>query len=275
MTVAKCLEGNKLYTDAILQQLDDCLGDASCRTYGRCLLGVVGPDEYWDRDRDREWRERPPVSAPPTTIRLSGTVLVAGAIPSVGASLCVADRPDIACAATNAAGQFALVLPASKELAIMVNAPGSVPQLVPILSGTRDMRNWTFATQRVETLKERFAAIDAPDPDPGTTSVAVYAHTPDGKGGFERLALTLAPATGTGPFYLESNSAPSRSRRFTSTSGATLFANVAPGIVQVNIAPSGVSCVPGGAGWAAPQVNQVRAPVRAGYETRVTLRCHW
>jgi hypothetical protein len=274
-TVAKCLEGNKLYSDPILQQLNDCLGEASCRTYGRCLLGVVGPDEYWDSDRDRQWRERPLMTAPPTTVRFSGTVLVDGTIPSAGASICVDGRADIACVSTDAAGRYDVVLPASQELAITVNAAGSVPQLVPIRTGTADMGRWMLATQRVETLKARFASIDADDPGPQTTSVAVYARTAGGTAGFERIEFTLAPATGTGPFYFESDGAPSRSRRSTSVRGSALFANVAPGTVQLNVAPAGVTCVPGSAGWAAPQVNQVRAPVRPGHETRVTLSCHW
>jgi hypothetical protein len=275
ITVAKCLDGYKMYTDAILQQLDDCLGDASCRTYGRCLLGVVGPDQYWDEDRSRQWMERPVMTPPPTTVQFSGTVLLEGELPIAGGAVCVNDRPDIACSTTDAAGRFALTLPASQELAITVKAPGSVPELVPIRTGTHDQHRWSFGTQRLETQAQRFAAIDAPDPGPTTTSVTVYAHPQEGKGGFERIQLALTPASGTGPFYSESDGAPSRTRRFTSRRGSALFANVSPGVVELEVTPPGVTCVPGSAGWAAPRINQVRVPVRAGYETRVTLACHF
>src|ERR1041385_2592137 len=100
VSVDKCLEGAKVYSDEILAQLDECRDDRICNNYGRCLMSIVGPDVSWeDRDRWKEWGEQPGPGAPRRSVHFAATVFVSGE-PWPGVLVCVDRHPELPCGTT-------------------------------------------------------------------------------------------------------------------------------------------------------------------------------
>jgi hypothetical protein len=272
----KCLEGNKVFTDAILAQKNDCLQDHTCKSYGGCLHAIVGPDEYMDDpDRSAEWRRRPVPKAPPTTIRFEGAVKVANELPVKAAIVCVRDHSDIPCMTTDAVGSFGIGLPANQELTVTVQADGLASTAFGVSTGTRDLTQWTLSLEKAETVAARYAAFGVKYPDESRGFVLVRDEVPGADGaGVDGITMSLLPSIGKGPFYFEANSSPNPNRTSTSTWSAAAFAELSPSVVEVVLGPGGVTCVPSKSGWAAEATNRVRAPVLKGYETHVQMRCN-
>jgi hypothetical protein len=274
-SIDKCVEGDKVYTDAILTQMSQCLDDHPCKSYGRCLVAIVGPNEFWDRDRWNQWSERPVPRPLPSKIRLEGAVKLDETIPIVGANVCVHEHPEIDCATTGVDGSFALDLPANQELAVTIRAPGMASAVIGVQTATSNLLNWNVSLDKAEMIQARYRAFGANFPDEVTGFIRARGDAPgDKRSGMEGLTMTIVLGSGKGPFYFDADSSPSPSRTSTSTWGAAVFANVTPGIVEILFSPESVSCVPSASGWAGQASNRVRVPVLAGYETHVSLRCH-
>jgi hypothetical protein len=64
------------------------------------------------------------------------------------------------------------------------------------------------------------------------------------------------------------------SRTVTSTFSSGLLLGVAPAVVELTMGPADVTCVPGFGGWPSRRPGSVRVPVVAGFETRVSMKCH-
>jgi hypothetical protein len=85
--------------------------------------------------------------------------------------------------------------------------------------------------------------------------------------------MTIAPPSGAGPAYFSPSGDVEPTRSETSTYSSGLFAAVTPGQVTLTMGPQAIQCVPNYGGWPAGS-NAVRVPVAAGFETRVSMRCH-
>jgi hypothetical protein len=274
--VEKCIEGHNMFTAAILEQMNECLRDHPCRTYRGCLHAIVGPDVYADDpDRNTQWRGRPVPKPPPSTIRLNGTTKLAGTIPLPGAKVCIHEHPEIACATSNDDSAFAFDVPANKELALTVDAPGAAKIVVPITTNTKEMtRNIVF--DKLESIQEHYRAFGAKYPDEATGFVLVRTEVPGNQDvyqGLEGLEATMLPTSGSGPFYFDANGTPNPARKSTSSWSSVVFANTTSGVAEIGLGPAAITCVPI-TGWAAQVVNRVRLPVLAGYETHVRMRCN-
>ena len=200
ISVEKCVDGYKLYTDAILAQMSQCLDDHPCKSYARCLLAIVGPDEYWDRDRWNQWSERPVSKPPPVTVRLEGAVKLDEAIPIAGADVCIHEHPEIACSTSGVDGSFALDLPANQELALTIRAPGVVSAVIGIRTATRNLVKWAVSLDKAEMIQARYRAFGVNFPDEAAGFVRARGDAPgDARGGMEGLTMTMQPRSGRGP----------------------------------------------------------------------------
>ena len=270
-----CLLGYKVLSDAIASQLTDCLDDP-CHRYRRCFLAVLGDDEVaMDRDRQEEFRTKP-VPAAPSALTMSGKVVTLGTTtPVAAAKLCVHDRADMACATTDGEGAFSLQIPPDQEFALELTAPDYAPTIEAVTPKTKDTKNWTFGLRRLATVRPRYAVFGATYPDAATGFVVARALGPQGSAtGIDGVEMAIEPKSGAGPFFFSPNSDPDPARHATSTFATGLFANVAPGIVEVSFDPAGLTCSPAFGGWASTKPNTVRVPVVAGFETDIGQRCN-
>jgi hypothetical protein len=274
LSLAKCLEGNKHLSDAILAQRSDCLDDHPCHSYRGCLYAIIGPDTYADDpDRYAEWLARPAPGATPATLRFEGTATLAGAVPVEGVTACVHDEGASPCAKSDRQGAFALDLPTNREVVLTLRGSGVASTVIGISTGAHGPIKLKVLLDKPETAAARYAAFRAKYPDERTGSVLATVEAPgsDDKG-FEGLSMSIAPKRGTGPFYFDADSTPNANRTETSTWSVAVFANVEQGVAEITVGPRAVTCVPS-TGWASQEVNRVRVPIVAGYETHVRMRC--
>lgn len=134
-----CLSGTKAYTDAIIDQLRDCL-DQPCTKYRGCELAVVGYDPVWsDRDRIAAFYRNPVPKAGPETVMLRGHVVAEGGNAIAEAEVCVLDRRS--CTHSDTSGAFAIAVAAHAEVALSAVAPTFGRRLVvrsrPATTSTR------------------------------------------------------------------------------------------------------------------------------------------
>jgi hypothetical protein len=272
----KCLDGNKLFTDAILTQKNNCLENHPCKSYGGCLHAVVGPDEYADDpERHAEWRRQRVPKPPPTTIRFAGQIKIANEIAVERANVCIHDHPAIPCVTTDAGGRFGFDLPVNEELAVTVRGDGLVNTAFGLSTTTHDLTEATLSLEKNETVAARYAAFGVKYPDDDRGFVLVRDEVQGAGGaGVDGITMSMLPNTGKGPFYFEPNSNPSPGRTSTSTWSVAAFAGVAPGVVEIVLGPGAITCVPSKMAWAAQAANRVRVPVLQGYETHVRMRCN-
>jgi hypothetical protein len=67
---------------------------------------------------------------------------------------------------------------------------------------------------------------------------------------------------------------PDTLRKTTSTFSYALFANLTPGVVELTLGPEALVCTASYGGWPSDKRNTLRAPIVAGFETRITVVCH-
>jgi hypothetical protein len=116
--------------------------------------------------------------------------------------------------------------------------------------------------------------MSAAYPDESKGFVYATARVPGGVAtGLEGVTMTISPSSGIGPSFFSSTGEVEPSRPETSTYGSGLFAAVTPGEATLTMGPQSVQCVPSYGGWPSGP-NSVRVPIAAGFETRVSMRCH-
>jgi hypothetical protein len=271
-----CVFGTKGYTDAIIGQLDGCL-DQPCPRYQRCELAVVGDDPFWsDEDRVAEFHRNPVPQAGPATVMLRGRVATEGAGvvpgPVPDAEVCLADRRS--CTRADASGAFALAVAAHAEVAIAVVAPTFGPRLVGVATTGHDIGGVGVDLLPDDGVRDRYVAMGATYPDASRGFIYATASAPEGsRTGLAGVTMAIAPSSGVGPSFFSPGGEVEPARTETSTFSSGLFAAVTPGAVTLTMGPSSIQCVPRYGGWPAGP-NAVRVPVAAGFETRVSMRCH-
>ena len=90
--------------------------------------------------------------------------------------------------------------------------------------------------------------------------------------GWGFAAATVASKLGT--IYFAPEGSPDMTRTVNSTFSSGLLLGVAPGVVELTMGPADVTCVPGFGGWPSSRQGSVRVPLVAGFETRVSMKCH-
>jgi hypothetical protein len=90
--------------------------------------------------------------------------------------------------------------------------------------------------------------------------------------GVAGATATVAPNSGTGPFYLAANGFPDGAAVVTSTNGTGVFVNIDPGTVDVAVTPPQTHrCSP--YANAVRQGNAWRVPIVAGFLSVVVFEC--
>jgi hypothetical protein len=271
-----CIYGHKGYSDPILSQMSDCLSAHPCRTYGRCLVAIVGEDVgIEDKDRAAAFRSSEVPKAGPDTVKLHGRIQTEANQGIASANVCLRAKGSSPCVATDDAGAFTLMVPAHEEIAITASATGYGSRVGGLATVGRDIDAWGLILATEPSLRARYAAAGGTYADAATGSIMATAKAPPGStGGFDGAAMSIAPASGKGPVYFSPDGYPDSKLTATSTWSSGVFAGVAPGEVELHFGPDVVTCVPAWGGWPSKQPNAVRVPIVAGFETRVVMQCH-
>jgi hypothetical protein len=172
---------------------------------------------------------------------------------------------------SDGSGAFTLPLPVRKEVAITVAAPEFGSRLLPLATGEVGYIDWKLNMSSDQTLRARYAALDAtpavPDPNsppPSVGALFVAANGPPGSTtGLDGVTISIAPVSGVGPLYFEPNGKPDILRKATSTFSYALFSNLTPGVVEVMLGPEALVCSPSYGGWPSDKRNTLRVPIVA------------
>lgn len=213
------------------------------------------------------------VAVDATPVALSGTV-TDGVQPLYGARVCIVGHPEVACATTAPDGTWALSdVFVGADTAISYTATGALG-LVSLSSKDLPGAIW-FVTAALQ-----------PDAQ-ATTLLATQAGFtyPDAANGFFRVhvagaagtTVTLAPSSGHGPVYTQSDGTPDPSLTATSTAGSgslAYFGNLAPGTYTLSAFATGKGCYdrpqnspttqPIAGDWGPSGVGTIRVEVVAG-----------
>ncbi|HRH00177.1 MAG TPA: hypothetical protein PLR99_28225 [Polyangiaceae bacterium] len=208
------------------------------------------------------------------TVRLTGTIAEGD-----GFEVCVYEHPEVACALSKNGGMVELTgVPASSELLVSVTKAGYVPQLRFVVTETADL---VMGTPRGPFTPESMASETARvgvtfDAAKTTLVVAAYEATDAGVTPALGATFTLAPASGSGPFYLdEGNHLNPDTKGLTSQAGAW-FVNLDPGEGEVVVKTSDagrVCAARSQRSWASPKPNTLRIRNVPGYQTIAAFDC--
>jgi hypothetical protein len=181
--------------------------------------------------------------------------------PLEGVEICQTDTDN--CVSTNANGNAVIQLPYEKEVSFTLDREGYGSYLDSYVLPAQGAAE-VYAMATVERFADQYALIDSPYPEQGTGTVLV--GIPAGTPG---VTFTLVESTGK-QFYREENLDWNADLTATTTGGGGGFAEVAPGVVQVDIAGADCSVL---RGWSGDQANRVKLPVKSNYFSRLTTTC--
>jgi hypothetical protein len=201
------------------------------------------------------------------------TVLSPGGTPLGLVDICVFEHPELPCTTSDGTGAFTIDLPVSSETGLTLERGGYQSVLLPLAVGTTPL-TYTIGVPTASSRATLYNAFNATYPD-ATNGYVLVVGTLKGQNelGLDGATATIAPASGGGPFYVDTNGVAAPSATSTSTYSEIFFANVAPGTYTATLAPSTMTCAKNFGGWQAQQLDSTRFPVIAGYETHVGLVC--
>jgi hypothetical protein len=211
------------------------------------------------------------------TIAFGGTVVqVPVNVFLSSVQICVDQHPEIACATSDSQGAFSLSVPANAEVAVTLAKPGYAGIVVPLVTSTQDQEEWEIGlptSSSTAGFYSGFTGATYPDTTRGFLSVYVTQGT-SSQTGRANVVPSMSPSSGEGPIYAGTSlTMADPTLQATSSVGNARFANVSPGIVEVTLGPSTLTCTANFGGWSAPDANAVRVPIVAGFETHVGLAC--
>jgi len=214
----------------------------------------------------------PAVDAGPT-VKLVGSVVTRAGAPLAGADVCADGHPEIPCLKSDAQGKFSLDVPAEADVAASVVKMGYVSVLFPIATGRSDVEGVVLSLPAAGERLAMYRRFGAKVPDATSGYLNAFVGTSTSPLGAPGVTVSIAPATGTGPFYLADDGSPAPGAKETSRSSVALFANLTPGTVTVTFAGPGMRCAPTFGGWKTAAPNAVRVPIAPGFETHVAEAC--
>ncbi len=217
----------------------------------------------------------------PSTFRNTGTVNeanLAGGDPTpiAGATVCEVDTNN--CVTTDANGQGTLDLPRNVDSAVTFVHDDYLSVITPFNS---DLTGDTTTTTLMGTneIVQVFADI-LMSPFPTTTGVTTIIANQEGAGADGANAplagVTYELVTGSGiPYFVDDTTGtvlPSRMLTETQAPGWGGFIEMPAGTVEVRYGGTATNCTRGFA-WEGSAPNQIRMPVRAGFQTQATILC--
>jgi hypothetical protein len=207
---------------------------------------------------------------PAGTLTINGTLTELTATgpgsPVAGATVCVIQPAGGPCMVSAADGTFiATGIPENTQMLVELTAPTFHPALATVTTGTTDVTFGYFMIKR--STVGLLGTILGLSIDASKGQIFVQSGSSAG------TVVSLSPASGTGPYYSDASSLPSRTLTSTSTSGAAIFANVAPGDYVVTFANPSVTCNPTGFSWAGTAPETTNVTVRADRITSTVALC--
>jgi hypothetical protein len=211
-----------------------------------------------------------------TSITFSGTTVVSpSAAPLAGVDVCVFQHMEIPCATSDPSGAFSLPLPMNSNTGLTLVLSGYASVLVPLTVAEADITGYEIGVPSASARMSMYTAFGATYPDT-TNGLVMLAGTLEGQNelGLAGATGTLAPSSGTGPFYLDASGNPAPAATSTSTYSVVFFAGVSPGTYTGQLGPTtSFGCTPNFGGWPSA-ADTIGFPVAAGFETHVGLVCH-
>ncbi len=183
-----------------------------------------------------------------------------------GATICVIEPAGGPCVPSAADGSFtATGIPENTRMLVEITAPMYTPALATVTSGTTNVSfNYLLAKRSTVSLLG-FAigqTIDA-------TKGQIFVQT----GATAGVVVTLTPTSGSGPFYASATGVPSMGLSSTTTSGAAVFANVAPGDYVVGFAHPTLTCAATGFAWAGSAAETTDVRIAADHISSTVVDC--
>jgi hypothetical protein len=174
-----------------------------------------------------------------------------GAAPALGGlpgvKVCVHDMPDIACATTDAMGQFQLIgLPALTNVVLTLDKEGYVPASKSIQTASTDMN-----VNGSSILMFGATTLKAPDgfvqvPNTGSVDFFAIGPTDDDPNALTILSdvgIALSPSVGDGPYFADAKGAYDPTA--TSTAGGFgFYLNLPPGEYTLTFTDDKHDCAP-------------------------------
>ncbi len=210
----------------------------------------------------------------PTTLLDGHTVNSPNGTILGGVKVCVFKHPEMPCVTSDSSGAFTIDLPSNAETGVTLEKTGYASVLAPLAVAT-DTLTYTIGVPTEQSRKQLYGAFGATYPDTAHGFV-FFIGTLKGQQelGLDGVTGSIDPATGVGPFYVDTGGAAAPSATSTSTYSAIYFASLAPSDSSVvKLAPTSMSCAQYFGGWTTSQLNAARFPVAAGFETHVGLIC--
>lgn len=270
-----CIDGYKMYSDAIIEQLAECNGDSTpCRAREMCGVDIVGHDKVIEDESYQEKRRAVSVEAAgASTVMFTVTVQSESPrAPLPGVAACMQGTQQ--CATSDNAGELRLLVPAHAQVAVTFTAPTFRSVLVPFTTTGKNFRT-SVNLQSEESVRARYARVGVTMPDPATGALTVKTWSLEAKNTtMEGVSFTVTPASGTPPIYFAPDGAVTTDRKDTSSWGAVAFPGLPPGTAEATAGPADVVCVPGSWSWPSTHPNSVTAPIVAGFVTQVSMQCH-
>jgi hypothetical protein len=188
----------------------------------------------------------------------------------------VYQHPEIACVLSDSQRHFSLDVPANAELAVTLTKAGFASVVVPFITSTENQTASGIGMPTIaatQAFYTGFSGATYADIAKGFVSIWLNKGTnPQAYLAGETAAIT--PSSGAGPIYVDATyTMPDTTLQATSSAGNVRFANVTPGIVEVQVGPSKPTCLPNFGGWSAPDASAVRAPILAGFEAHLGFAC--
>jgi hypothetical protein len=196
--------------------------------------------------------------------------------PIADAKICVLDHPDLACATTDANGDYTFALPDlhGQQLAVEVTATDHLGQirLVTETPGAVWPSGWHVETDSLAMIEmNKMAGFTFPGEGTGFLIVQADGAT---AGSLSGATISLSPASGKGPVYWDTNGPNPTLTATMSSAPAASFGNLAPGRYQVTVTAPQKTCTvsPNGhlfaTDWAPSGTNTTDVQIAADAVTR-------
>jgi hypothetical protein len=201
-----------------------------------------------------------------------------GPPPVVGVQVCIYQNTAIACQTSDQNGQFTLTgLPVRTNIAVTLNKAGYLPVLIPVQTASTDMDGRSNPIYMAPSTTDPYAPVTVDWTNKGQVNIFALGASPTGDSNFvgePGATLSLSPAAGDGPFFLDDhNDFVPGATAFVDTLAA--YYNLTPGMYTLTYADTTDDCEPilfTFAGWGYPVTtpkHTLQFPIVAGYATGV------
>jgi hypothetical protein len=193
--------------------------------------------------------------------------------PLPGIEVCVAERPEVECATSDAEGRLTIELPADSELMLRCEGDDYGPAYMTWTIGEKDIDAGTFSLID-QTRMPFFVSLSGGTewPDKGAIAVNVYDDLEDRTRRVAGATFSIAPSGGGGPTYVGTEQLPDQELTESTEGGPALFYDLDDGEVTITIAHPSSTCR-GGFGWHNDEPTELRSQIFAGGLSFITFVC--